>query len=462
MPPIVATILTLGLMGYLFRREYRAKPNVTRAVWIPFLWLFLIGTRTFGQWVDTFGASIGSGTYEEGSPLDAAIFFLIIIAGVMVLQRRRFSMAVFTQNNRWVAVFLVYSLLSVVWSDFEFVSFKRWIKVVGHPIMVLVLLTEPDPEEAIIQLMKWFAYIAFPVSILFIKYYPDMGRTFDPFIGMPSNTGIALDKNMLGSVCMIAGIFLTWHMLRVVKQPKSRERRWELICTGFIVALAVWVLHLAHSSTALVTMIVAIGIIYFVGLESVNKQRLTGYLIGVVVVIAIAQWAFDVYGLVLNMLGKDLTLTDRTKVWADVLKVDINPIIGTGFESFWLGERREELWRIYWWHPIQAHNGYLETYLNIGFVGLGLMIMLIVNAYRKACSWLIAGVDFARVRLGFVAAFVLYNCTEAAFKALHPVFFVFFLVAMDYPRLAVPEVEKNETMVDTGEPAEPIGLKIRA
>jgi len=52
--------------------------------------------------------------------------------------------------------------------------------------------------------------------------------------------------------------------------------------------------------------------------------------------------------------------------------------------------------------------------------------------------------------------------TEAAFKALHPVFFVFFLVAMDYPRLAVPEVEKNETMVDTGEPAEPIGLKIRA
>jgi len=189
---------------------------------------------------------------------------------------------------------------------------------------------------------------------------------------------------------------------------------------------------------------------------------LTGYLVGAVVVIAIAQWTFDVYGLVLNMLGKDLTLTDRTKVWADVLKININPIIGTGFESFWLGERREALWRIYWWHPIQAHNGYLETYLNIGFVGLGLMIMLIVNAYRKACWWLLAGVDFARVRLGFVAAFVLYNCTEAAFKALHPVFFVFFLVAMDYPRLAVPVVEKNETMVDTGEPAEPIGLKIRA
>ena len=89
-------------MGYLFRREYRAKPNITRALWIPFIWLFLIGTRTFGQWVDAFGASIGGGSYEEGSPVDAAVFFLIIIAGVMVLQRRGFSMAVFTQNNRWL------------------------------------------------------------------------------------------------------------------------------------------------------------------------------------------------------------------------------------------------------------------------------------------------------------------------------------------------------------------------
>ena len=32
----------------------------------------------------------------------------------------------------------------------------------------------------------------------------------------------------------------------------------------------------------------------------------------------------------------------------------------------------------------------------------------------------------------FVAAFVLYNWTEAAFKATHPVWFVFYIVAIDY------------------------------
>ena len=150
---------------------------------------------------------MGSTTYEEGNPVDACVFFGIMIAGMLVLQRRHFNLAVFTQNNRWLVVFLIYSLISVLWADeFMFVSFKRWIKVMGHPIMILVLFSEPDPEEAIIQMMKRCAFIIFPVSILFIKYYPDLGRTFDPFIGMPSNTGIALDKNMLGSVCMIMGM----------------------------------------------------------------------------------------------------------------------------------------------------------------------------------------------------------------------------------------------------------------
>jgi exopolysaccharide production protein ExoQ len=462
MPPIVATFIVFCLVGYLFRRDFRARPNVTAALWLPCLWFFLISTRTFSQWMQAFGFQMGGNTYEEGNPLDAVVFFGIIIAGAMVLHRRHFNMAVFTQNNRWLMAFLIYCLISVVWSDFSFISFKRWIKILGHPIMVLVLLTEPDPEEAIIQMIKRCAYIIFPVSILFIKYYPDLGRTFDPFIGAPSNTGIALDKNMLGSVCMIAGIFLIWYLLKVQQQPPSRERRLELIWTWVVLFFAAWVLYLAHSSTSLVSMLVAIGIILFLGLKSVNPQRLTGYLVVGAVLIAAAQWGFDLYGAILNILGKDSTLTDRTKVWGEVLKIDINPVIGTGFESFWLGERREELWRIYWWHPIQSHNGYLETYLNIGLIGLGFMVMLIVNAYQKGRRMLLSGLNFARFRLGFLGGFVLYNWTEAAFKALHPVWFIFFIVAMDYSEWPSAKVENSGPMVDTGVPAKGADVIIRA
>jgi hypothetical protein len=37
-------------------------------------------------------------------------------------------------------------------------------------------------------------------------------------------------------------------------------------------------------------------------------------------------------------------------------------------------------------------------------------------------------------RLGFLVAAVLYNWTEAGFKTITPVFFMFFIIAMDYPR----------------------------
>jgi exopolysaccharide production protein ExoQ len=42
--------------------------------------------------------------------------------------------------------------------------------------MALVLLTEPDPEEALVRMMKRSAYVLLPVSVLFIKYYPELGR----------------------------------------------------------------------------------------------------------------------------------------------------------------------------------------------------------------------------------------------------------------------------------------------
>ena len=61
------------------------------------------------------------------------------------------------------------------------------------PIMALIVLTEPDPEEALKRLMKRCAYVVVPVSILWIKYYPELGRGFSPWGGGESR-GIAAGK----------------------------------------------------------------------------------------------------------------------------------------------------------------------------------------------------------------------------------------------------------------------------
>ena len=73
--------------------------------------------------------------------------------------------------------------------------------------MALILLTEPDPDEALVRLMKRSAYVLLTFSILAIKYYPDIGRRYDDFTGLAVNCGISQSKNTLGGGCLVLGLF---------------------------------------------------------------------------------------------------------------------------------------------------------------------------------------------------------------------------------------------------------------
>jgi len=68
------------------------------------------------------------------------------------------------------------------------------------------------------------------------------------------------------------------------------------------------------------------------------------------------------------------------------LQTDTNPLFGAGFESYWLGERTAKMWAMpeFWWHPNEAHNGYLELYLNLGIIGLCIFAGVIVATYKKS------------------------------------------------------------------------------
>jgi hypothetical protein len=93
-----------------------------------------------------------------------------------------------------------------------------------------------------------------------------------------------------------------------------------------------------------------------------------------------------VYANAVTLLGRNATLTDRTEVWELALRLQPNPILGAGFESFWLGQRLEDLWSKFWGKPNQAHNGYIETYLNLGLIGLVILFAPILATFRKI-SW---------------------------------------------------------------------------
>src|SRR5207253_7770730 len=139
-------------------------------------------------------------------------------------------------------------------------------------------------------------------------------------------------------------------------------------------------------------------------LRSLNKRLIGLYLLLAVVTLVVGELAFGIIGRLVDLTGHNATLAGRGELWRQLLGLHTNPIFGVGFESFWLGDRLRTLAAQHWWAPNEAHNGYLETYLNLGLIGLFILTGCIIATYRKAGLDLFRNFQFARFRLGFLAA----------------------------------------------------------
>jgi len=139
-------------------------------------------------------------------------------------------------------------------------------------------------------------------------------------------------------------------------------------------------------------------------------------LVATMLAVIITALFLDLGSGLIQKLGRDPTLTGRTQLWAQILKMTNNTIVGTGFESFWLGARLDTLSHMYWWHPTESHNGYIETYLNLGWIGVVLLGAVLVTGYRNVIRQLKQGLPVARLWLAFIFVALAYDFTEAAFR----------------------------------------------
>jgi len=428
----LALFLTVVFVSFLLWRERREKSNVSNALWIPVFWFWITSSKFVSQWLSLGGSGIASDS--EGSPLDAAVFALLIISGLYVLKRRGVTLREFYRNNRCLTLFLVYCLLAIFWSDFPFIAAKRWIKVLGHPVMALVVLTDRDPVGAFRRLLKRTAYFIIPFSILFIKYYPQYGCGYDDYTGLPVYCGVTHAKNELGCDCMYLGLFFFWNTVQALKIKDVAARLKEMLLGAFFLIMIWWLLRISSSATSLVCMLVGISILLVVGLPIVSKRHIGIYAVVGILLFAVAEPLFGIYENTLGALGRDAGLTDRTQVWHDALQLQPNPILGAGFESFWLGSRLDKLWAKWWWHPLQAHDGYIEIYLNLGIAGLTIWGAMIISTFFKIRGDLLRRFEFGRLRLAFLFLILIYNFTEATFTNVSIVWTLFYLAAIDYPR----------------------------
>jgi exopolysaccharide production protein ExoQ len=439
-PPGIATLLfAAGILG-LFLLDRDPKSHTSKALWIVILWLSLAGSRPLGSWIETLhGTPIGdskssAAQLTEGSPLDRWVYSGLLLTGLVVLAGRKERTLGILKANWPLVVFSLYCAVSVSWSDYSDVAFKRWIKSLGDFVMVLIILTERERYAAIKRTLVWMAFLLIPISVLFIKFYPDLGRGYNPFSWLPYYTGVTTNKNELGRLCLILGLGIVWRLLAALHADKPAVRNKQLLVFSVPLAMVFWLFWMAGSMTSLSCFVMASGLMVASRLRFAVRSPWVVHLMAFAILAAsFAALFLDMGSSVLQTMGRDPTLTGRTEIWKLVLGMAGNPLIGTGFESFWLGKRLEKMWSIYWWHPREAHNGYLEMYLSLGWLGLLMFAVVVITGYRTVSSALRRNSEEGALRLAYFVVAVAYNFTESAFGPLNVIWIFFLLATISVP-----------------------------
>src|SRR5215831_3125447 len=108
LPPVIPLLGTLAFIFFLFRRDFRERPNVTGALWLPTVWMFLMASRSPLQWLTLVGLPISANSWQEGNPLDAFVFLTLTLIGILILSRRGVSLSAVINNNAWLSIFVLY------------------------------------------------------------------------------------------------------------------------------------------------------------------------------------------------------------------------------------------------------------------------------------------------------------------------------------------------------------------
>jgi len=434
MSPHLATgIVAIGIW-LLFNLDRDRSAWTSKALWIPILWLWIAASRPASQVLAIVGfeqAEPGDlrEQYLDGSPLDRNIYAGLILLALVVLVRRGPEVGRLILANGPILAFLLYCALSVCWSDHPDVAFKRWIKAFGDVVMVLIVLTDPG-KSAIRRFLQWPGFFLIPMSVLFIRYYPDLGRVYNPWTWTWTYTGVTMGKNLLGGICVIFGLVSVWRVSLAYRDLHGPTRARLLIGHGVFLAMIVWLLWTANSMTSLWCFALGGSLIVAARFPSFARRPLP--LVTAVIALSVFTLFSGFGGGALEAMGRDPTLTGRTAVWDLVLNAAGNPFIGAGFESFWLGERLDKIWKLYKGLN-EAHNGYLEVFLNLGWIGLILLGGVIVTGYRNVAVTLRRDQDAGSLKLAYYVVCLVYSLTEAGFRMLTPIWIGFLLSAVAVP-----------------------------
>jgi O-antigen ligase len=223
--------------------------------------------------------------------------------------------------------------------------------------------------DTLMDLLGLTCFLSAAASIILVFIAPSVTFATTDYIGIFSH------KNFLGQV-MATGALGSLHCIRVGRS-RARNMLFLLVFGGMAFA--------SKSATSWLTIFACCSVDGVIALwRKGGAARTLGLALTLLLVPSLIFAAVDPDP-ILEMIGKDPSLTGRTEIWAFVMSdISLKPLLGWGYFAFWevTNPAAVEISNTVHWMVPQAHNGLLEMLLTIGTVGTALFVFLLArNVY---------------------------------------------------------------------------------
>ncbi|VVN78639.1 O-antigen ligase family protein [Pseudomonas fluorescens] len=308
----------------------------------------------------------------EGNVVNQVCGLITLLVPLFFFIRNKvFIRKSFYRNNFFLLLFMLCVAVSISWSNDPLLSFKRFIALISVVFFAGFIAYNYSIEKIAFMLGCVIGAAAL-IGLIFAVMRPDIAF-ISGGIRDGAFKGIFPEKNAGARINAIAILLLL---------PMIRQRNpWAITYSLFSLVAIV----LAQSATAIALIVAGtVSYWYFLTLIRLRINRsLVAFFGTTIVYLLICLFLYGNYTLLLGVVGRDPSLTDRTLIW-DILTpmIDAEFIKGYGFGAFW-SSRSAQAFITRWGYIGNAHSGYMETLLNGGVVQLTALILMLGEALIK-------------------------------------------------------------------------------
>ena len=374
------------------------------------------------------GASEGDGAIAPNTQaLNAGLFLLIyLITYVLLFLLWKRLFYVLTQNI-FLCALLVIVGCSFFWSLFPDQTLVESIRLISASGFGLYFATRYRIEEQL-EIFATLCTIMVVTSVVFILLPPRYGLMGGIHAG--AFRGIYVHKNHFGLMMALSSVIFflqlieTRKLLFKILLPCSLGLAVLSKSTG---AVGVALIALTTCSFVYAYKMLRLKLLYLIPLFFLGLTSTTGFI----------TWALGNLALIAEATGEDLTLTGRTIFWALLVRmIQDRPWLGYGYKGFWHGVEGPSrvIIQITKWPVPEAHNGFIETALDVGLIGLALFVITYLLTmfrawyclHREPSTWSIWPI-------AFLVIIIVCNLAESSLLGFGFFWLIFCSIAFSLP-----------------------------